>query len=251
MNQDTDYQQSQKFDIIKTMFVDPASQNYVVARWCFQMSLDMDFLWNAVHCLEKLMKAVMLFNGQSVKFHGHDITKLYDKLEDIAGNLLPDELVKPKEVDSNSWRDESAKAFLFRLYKSGLADNRYHVFEHTRRADDLYKLDQLYFAIFRLCCFLDYPQLGESRYGQSDTTNREHLEKNPNYNPNSNPTRLKELMEGYNPELVHAAKNENYPFSPEFQHQRITCGSSRQTPVLRRTIIDPDKKYPDKKRCQG
>ena len=63
MNQDTDYQQSQKFDIIKTMFVDPASQNYVVARWCFQMSLDMDFLWNAVHCLEKLMKAVMLFNG--------------------------------------------------------------------------------------------------------------------------------------------------------------------------------------------
>ena len=169
-------------------------------------------------------------------------------MEDIAGNLLPDELVKPKEVDSNSWRDESAKAFLFRLYKSGLADNRYHVFEHTRRADDLYKLDQLYFAIFRLCCFLDYPQLGESRYGQSDTTNREHLEKNPNYNPNSNPTRLKELMEGYNPELVHAAKNENYPFSPEFQHQRITCGSSRQTPVLRRTIIDPDEKYPDKKK---
>ena len=241
MIQDTPYQQDQKFEIIKVMFVDTACQNYVVARWCFQMRLRTDFLWNAVHSLEKAMKAVLLLNGQSVKDDGHNITKLYDRVAKIAGDFLPDKLVEPDEIDKGNWRDENAKTFLCRLYNNGLAENRYHVYQLEQVADDLYKLDQLYFAIFRLCYPLDLPISGETCDGKRGTTRREQLENNPDLVPDWKWTRLKELMEGNEPEIRFAAMNENFPFAPEFRHRKIRYGSYTQFPVLRRKILDPYK----------
>ena len=239
MIQDTRYQQDQKFEIIKIMFMDPACQNYVVARWCFQMRLNIDFLWNAVHSLEKAMKAVLLNNGESAKDDGHNITKLYDRVADIAGDFLPDKLVKPNEIDKGNWRDENAKTFLRRLYNNGGPENRYHVYKLELFADDLYKLDQVYFAIFRLCCPLDLPFSEETCHGQRDTTRRKQLENNPNLIPDWEWTRLKELMEDNKPEIMFAAKNENFPFAPNFEHIEKKYGSYMQTPVLRRKIVDP------------
>lgn len=215
MAQDISQQQALRNNITNDMFVDLADQNYVVARWCFQMNLATDFLWNAVHCLKKLMKAVLLLNGQSSKGGGHDLTALYPKVVNIAGDLLPDMLVKPNEIDAR-WRVESTETFLGRLYENGQADNRYHVFGYVLHSEDLYKFDRLYFAIRRLCCPLDCYLLGSLRHGQPDTTIREQLERQPDYMPRWAGSRLQKLIGDKSSEpLRHAALNHNFLFAPE------------------------------------
>ena len=49
-------QQALRNNVVYDMFVDSADQNYVVARWCFQQNLALDFLWNATHCLGRVDK---------------------------------------------------------------------------------------------------------------------------------------------------------------------------------------------------
>ncbi|WP_120632599.1 hypothetical protein [Ruegeria sp. EL01] len=223
------------------MFVDSADQNYVVARWCFQMNLATDFLWNAVHCLEKLMKAVLLFNGKSSKGGGHDLSVLYPKVLNITGNLLPDMLIKPNEIEV-PWRVESAETFLGRLYQDGQADNRYHVFGYVLHREDLYKLDRMVYAIRRLCCPLDSYLFGNTRNGQPDVTFREQLERQPDYMPRMVGSRLQKLIDEKSPaELRRAALNHNFLFAPDgFEHGETRYGVSSQNPVLGRRIVAQD-----------
>jgi len=241
MSKEISQQQALRNSITNDMFVDSADQNYVVARWCFQMNLATDFLWNATHCLEKLMKAVLLLNGKSAKEGGHDLSRLYPKIRNIAGNLLPDMLIKPSEIDTQ-WRVESAEAFLGRISENGQADNRYHVFGFVLLSEDLYKLDQMVFAIRRLCCPLDRYLFGNVRHGQPDITLREQLEKAPKYMPRHTGSRLQKLIGDKSPDpLRFAALNHNFMFAPDdFVHGEMRYGTSAQNPVLGRRIVLPD-----------
>jgi len=56
-----------KHDIAKELFLKTADQTCVVAHWCFLNRLYLDFYWNALHALEKHLKAVLLMNGLSAK----------------------------------------------------------------------------------------------------------------------------------------------------------------------------------------
>jgi len=56
-----------KGSIITEMYLHTADDNYVVARWAHDNQLFTDFFRNGVHALEKYLKAVPLFNGQSVQ----------------------------------------------------------------------------------------------------------------------------------------------------------------------------------------
>ncbi len=92
----------EKNHITFNLFVDTADQNYVVARWCYLNGLHLDFFWNGLHSLEKLMKAVLLLNGfSSIKAEnggsnfGHNIVELYEQVKGIASDLLPQVLIKP------------------------------------------------------------------------------------------------------------------------------------------------------------
>ena len=241
MTKEITHQQALRNTISYDMFVDSADQNYVVARWCFQMNLATDFLWNATHCLEKLMKAVLLLNGDSAKGGGHDLSKLYPKIANIARNLLPDMLIKPNEIDA-PWRVESSKAFVERLSQNGQADNRYHVFGYVLHSENLYKLDRLVFAIRRLCCPLDRYLFGNIRHGQPNITFREQLEKLPDYMPRLAGSRLQKLIGGKSPDpLRHAALNHNFMFASEgFEHGELRYGGSAQNPILGRRIVLPD-----------
>ena len=241
MTKEISQQQALRNSIINDMFVDSADQNYVVARWCFQMNLATDFLWNATHCLEKLMKAVLLLNGESSKGGGHDLSVLYPKIVNIAGDLLPDMLIKPSEIDAQ-WRVESAEAFLRRISENGQADNRYHVFGYVLHPEDLHKLDRMVFAIQRLCCPLDSYLFGNIRHGQPDITIRDQLGKQADFMPRWAGSRLQKLIGKKSPDpLRHAALNHNFLFaSSDFEHGELRYGSSAQNPVLGRRIVLPD-----------
>lgn len=143
------------YEIVRQTFVDTADDNYVVARWCFRNSLNVDFKWLAVHALEKYMKAALVLNGVPVKGLGHDVREIYDKLERIAGDLLPKLLAKPERASAVFWKEETPRRFLERLYQDGNADNRYMLFGYVRYVEDIFKLDRTVFSVRRLCEYLD------------------------------------------------------------------------------------------------
>ncbi|MCC0027235.1 hypothetical protein CVM52_06100 [Pseudooceanicola lipolyticus] len=241
-------QQALRNNITYDMFVDSADQNYVVARWCFQQGLALDFLWNATHCLEKLMKAVLLMNGRSTissapgqRPFGHDLSSLYPEVAALAGDLLPDLLIQPTEIDMH-WRVETTGEFVGRISANGDAHNRYQIYGHTLHREDLYKLDRVVFAIRRLCCPLGSYLFGNVRLGQPQITFRDQLGRQPGFMPHMAGSRWQKLTDHRAPEeLRHAALNHNLIFAPDYEHGELRCGSSSLNPVLGRRILQADR----------
>lgn len=240
-------QQALRNNIVYDMYLDTADQNYVVARWCFQRNLALDFLWNATHCLEKIMKAVLLLNGQSgiraangQPTYGHDLERMFPEISALADNLLPDLLIKPTEIDMQ-WRVETVEQFVARISANGDANNRYQIYGHTLHREDLYKFDRVVYAIRRLCCPLDRYLFGNVRHGQPTITFREQLDRKTDYMPHLVGSRFAKLTDAKaSAELRHAALNHNLIFAPDYNHGDLRCGSSALNPVLGRRILQAD-----------
>ncbi|WP_430450075.1 hypothetical protein [Rhodophyticola sp.] len=240
-------QQALRNNIVYDMYRDTADQNYIVARWCFQRNLALDFLWNATHCLEKMMKAVLLLNGQSGiraagarQPYGHDLERLLPEVSALAGDLLPDLLIRPTEIDMH-WRVETVEQFVGRISANGDAHNRYQVYGHTLHREDLYKFDRVVYAIRRLCCPLNSYLFGNTRHGQPTVTFREQLERQADYMPHMVGSRFARLSDAReSEELRHAALNHNLIFAPDYDHGELRCGSSALNPVLGRRILLAD-----------
>ena len=240
-------QQALRNNVVYDMFVDSADQNYVVARWCFQQNLALDFLWNATHCLEKMMKAVLLLNGRSglkpasgQPPYGHDLERLFPEVSTLAGDLLPDLLIRPSEIDMH-WRVESTQQFIARISSNGDANNRYQIYGFVLHGEDLYKFDRVLYAIRRLCSPLDYYLFGNVRHGQPRFTFRDQLSRQADYMPHMAGSRFAKLTNSKSsPELRHAALNHNLIFAPDYDHGDLQCGSSALNPVLGRRILLAD-----------
>jgi len=170
-----------KHSLVTDLFVRTADENYTTARWCAINSLHTDFLWLAVHALEKYMKALLLLNGKSAKGYSHNIVRLYAAAQAIAGSLLPARLVQPADLDIYHWIERTPQAFLEHLLNNGNADNRYLIYGYATRSQDLHMLDQMVFAIRRLIRPLDERMFPSRRSGAPTFTNREFLARNPNY----------------------------------------------------------------------
>ena len=90
-----------KHSLVTDLFVRTADENYITARWCAINRLNTDFLWLAVHALEKYLKALLLLNGKSSKGFSHDIVTLYAAAKAIAGPLLPQRLThRPTSIST-------------------------------------------------------------------------------------------------------------------------------------------------------
>src|SRR5580704_10087145 len=206
---------AEKQSIIDELFIKTADDNYVTARWCFHQNLNVDFLWLAVHCVEKYLKAVLLFNGRTATRHGHDIRKLYADVRKFADDLLPASPAKPQRVrmPEAMWRSETFEEFIGRLYLDGKAHNRYQLYGYTKMPDDLWKLDQLVFSIRRIC-WLDVNVMGEDLPGGPRLSNREELKAAPDRWVLH--SRFEDALNGkLGEEVKKAAETWNFPFTPE------------------------------------
>ena len=201
---------------------------------------DADFLWLAVHALEKYLKAVLLVNGRSTKGYGHDIVRLYAEIKTFAGDLLPDRMTKPLDLDIYHWRELSAEEFIQHLFDNGNADNRYAIYGYTTSSQDLHMLDYMVFAVRRLVCELDGRMFPGTAPQLPTVTHREVLSRQPEWF-SSVGVPLDDLMRKPNDDpRKRAAFNLNIPFAPEdYPHQPTQSGSSARNPVIMRRILDP------------
>lgn len=230
-----------KMDLIRELFIRTADENYVAARWCAINRLDQDFLWLAVHALEKYLKAVLLANGRSARFQGHDIRKLHAEVKPLAAGLLPETLEKPLGLEVAHWRERTTKQFVDHLYDNGNAENRYAIYGHVVHSQDLHLLDRLVFAVRRLAHPLDGSPYRQQPGVPTDTW-RGMLERNPTFQAwHTSGMPLDRLIADSEPSpLRTAALNENYAFAPEgFAHTPLREGSSAVNPVIVRRVLTP------------
>lgn len=236
-----------KNNLVLELFVRTADENYITARWCAINQLNTDFLWLSVHALEKYLKAVLLLNDGSSrqsasdqKPYSHDIVRLYADVKTLAGALLPDNLVKPNDLDIYHWFDRTPEQFMEHLFSNGNAHNRYLIYGYVTSSQDLHMLDAMVFGIRRLICSLDERWL-PSREPEAPTfTNRELLTRQPKYYGRLSMP-LDDLIGAREESPKRAAAlNLNTAFAPDgYQHEPVRSGSSSCNPVIIRSILDP------------
>jgi HEPN domain-containing protein len=234
-------QHAEKHSIVRELFINTADDNYINARCCFNEGLHADFFWLSVHALEKYMKAILLMNGRSSKSYSHDIVKLYPQIRALAPELLPTKLIKPDDaMPEDYWHDEEVDAFIKRLYRDGQADNRYQLYGYSRRADDLWKIDQLIFNVRRLCRSLEVHFLGERKIGVPNDSVRQRLLKDQ---PSAWALhcKLEATIEGKRGDVLqHALLNWNHAFAPsDYQHTPADYVYASSNSVLIRRIFEP------------
>lgn len=228
-------------NLVHELFVRTADENYIAARWCAINQLNTDFLWLAVHALEKYLKAVLLVNGGSSKGYSHNIVRLYADVKTIAGPLLPDRLQRPADLDIHHWFERLAEDFIAHLLRNGNADNRYLIYGYTTRSEDLHMLDAMVFAIRRLICPLDDRMFPRHDPSAPSVTHRDILTKQSEYYGRIMAMPLDELVRAREEsDRRHAALNFNMAFAPEdYPHEPMRSGSSARNPVIIRRILDP------------
>lgn len=225
---------AEKSSIVKELFISTADDNYVLARWCFQKNLNVDFFWLAVHALEKYFKAVLLMNGRSSKSLGHEVVQLYHAVQPLAPELLIARFDKPTFVPASMWRDETAPDFLARLYQDGNANNRYLIYGFVQSPEDLFKLDQIVFSVRRLAQALDVRYVGDEENDDLPKYSRRHaLALRPKRHENLQ-SNLEEIMEGKRGvELQNILLNCNYPFAgDDYPHEQSPFQFASQNPIL-------------------
>jgi hypothetical protein len=234
-----------KHSIVDDLFIKTADDNYVSARWSFYTGLDVDFFWLASHCLEKYMKAALLLNERPAKKYGHDIEKLYAAVRTLAPELLPAKVKVPKQAPKDLWglEEEDTDKFIKRLYLYGQPDNRYLFIGYNRRGSDLLKVDQLVFAVRRLCQpleshFLGGRFMGNTKYPQ--LTVRETMVDNDPSSRNLY-SNLEKVLKGERGKLLRRALlNWNFPFAPRrYKHGKMAYGFRSVNPVFVRRFLDP------------
>jgi HEPN domain-containing protein len=235
-----------KHSLVDELFIKTADDNYVVARWCFNYGMDVDFFWLAAHCLEKYLKAALVLNGHPAKKQKHDIRELYADVHPLAPELLPTKLMIPDGLpeDIFSLGEETTEKFIERIYLYGQPDNRYQLVGYIKRGTDLLKLDQLVFAIRRLCRPLEGHFLGMTRgkmvAGVPDQTYRERMLKDDPVSRNLH-SNLEKTINGERGKLLRrVALNWNFPFAPpDYKHGRMSYEHRMVNSVMVRRFLDP------------
>jgi hypothetical protein len=237
---DLDEMYAAKHSIVDAFFIKTADNNYINARWCAFHGLDLEFFWQALHCLEKYMKAALVLNGRSALGHSHDIVRLFAEVQPLAPELIPATLSKPAQYALNYWGAETPGRFIERLYQDGQAANRYALFGYVRHMEDVLKLDQTVFAIRCFCQPLESHFLTKKRDDVPDESIRDWLVRGAPSFRDLHST-LEETIAGKKgDETRQVLLNWNFPFAPRgFVHGDFSYTSSAENPVLVRRIFEP------------
>lgn len=123
---------------IDKSFRDTADKDYISARLAYRYRLEQPFMWSALHCIEKYLKAILVYNSRSAKCLGHDILSAYRQVL-----LIPD-----ISFDFTS----DIEKFIAHLNKQGT--NRYFEYPYFFHGDELWRLDKTVWHIRRYCWYL-------------------------------------------------------------------------------------------------
>ena len=217
-------------EIIKGCFVDPADRNFALARFCYHSQLYTEFWWNCAQAIEKISKALLLFNGHNVKSIGHKnpAAQLYEELaDDWLKEFDPIPLGRTFRSD-----EKSPNEFLDHVFIFGSPDVRYASGVTPWNGNkDLFYLDQTYHFLKRYCRTLDIPvaYIGMQENGLDTTTYRQAVRKQRSVWSRADLGLLGEIMLGKKHKEMHKTLWKTNEFWKE-REPRLFC-ELPETPV--------------------
>lgn len=208
-------------DIVTRMFIDTADQNYIIARWSYFNSLNVDFWWMALHAVEKYLKSIHLLNGASAKGYGHDIDRLYRSARGLHKSFSIEGFVRPEGISDKFWSDESIDDFISRISATGDPNNRYMQYGYFSRASDIFKVDHVIWSVRRYC--RPFFETFSPAIGEGFTIDwPEKLKCNPSEWRISSFNRLEQALDNeISKDVFDAISNLNFAFAPEYPHSRF------------------------------
>ena len=120
--------EERKVDLIFDLYVTPADQDYVTARWAYGHGVFQSFYSLAGQAVEKYLKAALLLQDKPALGYGHKITALYSAVSAIDPlKLLPEtfDLPDTTAMGRDAWQGKSTSLFMDYLENYGSPDNRY------------------------------------------------------------------------------------------------------------------------------
>jgi hypothetical protein len=155
------------YTLIDNFFSGPGIEDWAAARALWHLRFRRQFYWTAAQAIEKLCKACLLSNWESVKPFGHDIVKLCDRVALVSENVL--DLNQVIEIDESIREHfvgdyfETRIEFIKRLQTNGSPNSRYGNATIQQRPYDIFAMDGLAFQLIRLNCDLSLAdELGET-----------------------------------------------------------------------------------------
>jgi HEPN domain-containing protein len=128
-------------DFVENSFRDCADKDYIAARVCHRHGLYAQFLWLSLQCLEKYLKAILIYNKKSAKQiakSGHSVLDAYRKVLEIP------------DIDFDFPND----VLKFIEYLDNQGPNRYFEYDYVTYGDELFRLDRTVWHVRRYCFYL-------------------------------------------------------------------------------------------------
>ena len=120
--------EERKADLILRLFLEPADEDYLTARWAYSNAVFQSFYWLAGQAFEKYLKAILLFQNVPTLDYGHDLVKLLTRAIELDVNgCLPEEMNLPETMalGHDSWHGKPPLLFAEYLRVYGSTNNRY------------------------------------------------------------------------------------------------------------------------------
>lgn len=134
-------------DFATRIFRCQADFDYISARSNFRMQLRQQFLWSALQCIEKYLKAILLYNGKSALYLPDEDSK---KKKESFGHNLRQLLSAIQRIELFDL-DLTDADFMFIEYLSDQGNNRYISTEAYNTPSGLSDLDGLVWRLRRYC----------------------------------------------------------------------------------------------------
>lgn len=113
--------------LIQKCFLEMADMDYITARWAYGAGIFHNFYWAAAQCVEKYLKAALLYNGRSAKAFGHNLNKLYAAVGEIDPEFNASIISMPETtgMGRDAWHGKPMTLFVDYLNRYGSPDVRY------------------------------------------------------------------------------------------------------------------------------
>jgi len=142
----------QHFKFVSThkFFVQPADENYLLARWMLINGFNREFFWQAMQAIEKYLKASLVLQEISINKYSHNITELFERHCEEFGPVAFTSFEKPEELSADIWTPSNPLNYVTRISQLGDPGSRYGMVSWWRTSDDLFKIDQICWSLRRL-----------------------------------------------------------------------------------------------------
>lgn len=142
--------EERKLQLVSSLFIGPADEDYVAARWSYSSGMFYHFYWSSAQAAEKYLKALLLLNNLSSKKYGHNLVDLLGSIRrfDTKGLLAnPISLPATTALGQEFWEGATFDQFVEHLNWYGSPDNRYASMGTNIGGPTIHVLDSFFHSV--------------------------------------------------------------------------------------------------------